>query len=218
MRVLVVEDDASVSAALAGVLTRAGHLCTRIATGRELLREHSHADVVLLDLGLEDMDGLAALRQLREHSDRPVIIVTARGDEHSTVAALRLGADDYLVKPVRMHELLARIDAAARRAPARSETSTREAGGVRLDLSTRLASSDGAPLHLTPTEFSLLSVLVDHAGEAMSRQQLVHAVWGPDYPATSRAIDVHLAQLRHKLPAGAITTLRGFGYRFERDA
>lgn len=217
MRVLVVEDDASVAAALANVLHRAGHSCLRIATGRELLRDYTSADVVLLDLGLEDMDGLTALQQLRARTDLPVIVVTARGDERSTVVALRLGADDYLVKPVRMHELLARIDAVARRAKTREEPAVLEAGGVRLNPAARAASCDGVPLKLTPTEFSLLGALMGEPGHAMSRQQLVQAVWGADYPATSRAVDVHLAQLRQKLPEGAITTLRGFGYRFEPD-
>ncbi|MFD2758248.1 response regulator transcription factor [Gulosibacter faecalis] len=215
MRVLVVEDDASVAAALTSVLTRAGHTCTRVATGAGLLAEHTNHEVVLLDLGLEDMDGLSALGQLRERSDLPVIVVTARGDERSTVVALRLGADDYLIKPVRMHELLARIEAVSRRAGVRDEPRVLEAGRVRLDLAARRATCDGAAIALTPTEFSLLSTLVSRAGEALSRPQLVEAVWGAEYPSTSRAIDVHLAQLRQKLPEGTITTIRGFGYRFE---
>lgn len=214
MRVLVAEDDASVSAALASALTRAGHTCVRVAQGSAVLRQYRDVDIVLLDLGLEDMDGLAALEQLRAISDVPVIVVTARGDERSTVQALRLGADDYLVKPVRLHELLARLSAVARRYA--GLTSDRiELGSLVLDETERRVSHGGVTVSLTPTESALLAALARHAGAAVSRQRLLDAVWGDAYTATSRAFDVHLAGLRQKLPGLTITTIRGYGFRLE---
>lgn len=215
MRVLVTEDDASVSAALAGALTRAGHTCDRVASGGALLQQHQGADIVLLDLGLEDMDGLTALEQLREVSEIPVIVVTARGDERSTVHALRLGADDYLVKPVRLHELLARLAAVARRY-AGLVTHRIETGDLVVDETERRVTHRGMAVAVTPTECALLAVLARHAGTVVSRQQLLDAVWGDAYSSTSRAFDVHLAGLRQKLPMVRITTIRGRGFRLER--
>ncbi|MFC7430431.1 MULTISPECIES: response regulator transcription factor [unclassified Agrococcus] len=217
MRVLIAEDDASVAGALVAVLERAGHEAAAVARGGDVLLRHRDADAVLLDLGLEDMDGLEALRRLRQVSDVPAIVVTARGDERSTVRALRLGADDYLVKPVRMHELLARIDAVSRRRGAAAER--RDAvvaiGDVRIDLAARRVTAAGAEVALTPTELALLAVLARDVGRAVSRQQILDEVWGDAYAATSRSYDVHLAQVRAKLPALAITTIRGFGCRLE---
>ncbi|MGW9020392.1 response regulator transcription factor [Leucobacter chromiiresistens] len=215
MRVLVTEDDASVSAALAGALARAGHSCDRVTSGGAMLQQHRSADIVLLDLGLDDMDGLAALEQLRAVSEIPVIVVTARGDERSTVQALRLGADDYLVKPVRLHELLARLTAVARRYTGLA-TDRIELGEVVVDESERRVLHRGAAIALTPTECALLAVLARHADAVVSRQHLLDAVWGDSYSATSRAFDVHLAGLRQKLPMLRITTIRGRGFRLER--
>lgn len=215
MRVLVAEDDASVSAALAAVLGRADHACLRVARGSDVLLQHRDVELVLLDLGLEDMDGLEVLRRLRQVSQVPVIVVTARGDERSTVRALGLGADDYLVKPVRMHELLARIDAVARRRAPESEPEVVHVGEARIELLSRRVVVGDGEVALTPTEFELLAVLAKRVGRAVSRQELLDQVWGDAYAATSRSFDVHLAQLRQKLPAVAITTIRGFGYRLE---
>lgn len=215
MRVLIAEDDVSVSAALAAALTRAGHACTRVARGSDLLLRHRDSEVVLLDLGLEDMDGLDALQLLRRVSDAPVIVVTARGDERSTVRALRLGADDYLVKPVRLHELLARLEAVARRYGGPAEVDDVRVGEVRVDFSAHRVTHAGREIALTPTEFAMLEVLARHVGVAVSRQRLLDEVWGDAYAATSRSFDVHLGQLRQKLPQLSITTIRGFGYRLE---
>lgn len=217
MRILVAEDDPSVSAALAGALTRAGHVCHRVSRGADVLVRHAGADAIMLDLGLEDMDGLEALRQLREISSVPVIVVTARGDERSTVHALRLGADDYLVKPVRLHELLARLLAVTRRyagtAPERIEV-----GGIVVDATAHRVTRDDEEIPLTPTEFALLTELAREAGTVVARQELLDRIWGDGYAATSRAFDVHLAQLRQKLPGLTITTIRGIGFRLETDA
>ncbi len=214
MRILVAEDDPSVSAALAAALTRAGHRCDRVARGADLLDQYAAADAVMLDLGLEDMDGLEALRRLRELSPVPVIVVTARGDERSTVQALRLGADDYLVKPVRLHELLARLGAVTRRY-ARSAPERIEVDGIVVDAAAHRATWDGTEIPLTPTEFALLTELARDAGTVVERQSLLDRVWGDGYVSTSRAFDVHLAQLRQKLPMLTITTIRGIGFRLE---
>lgn len=218
---LIAEDDASVAGALAAVLARDGHAATTVARGGDVLLRHRDADLVLLDLGLEDMDGLEALRRLRAVSDVPAIVVTARGDERSTVRALRLGADDYLVKPVRMHELLARIEAVSRRRSAAPDAPAGDVvavGDVRIDLAAHRVRVDGDEVALTPTEHALLAVLATRVGIAVSRQQILDAVWGDAYAATSRSYDVHLAQVRQKLPGLTITTIRGYGCRLEGDA
>lgn len=214
MRVLVAEDDRSVAAALTAALTRAGHTCVRVARGDELLARYRDVDAVLLDLGLEDMDGLDALAELRRVSSVPVLVVTARGDERSTVQALRSGADDYIVKPVRVHELLARLLAVTRR----YEQPTPEllpVGSAVLDAATHEVHHGDAVVALTPTEAGLLTVLARRAGASVPRQDILTAVWGADYAADSRALDVHLAQLRKKLPMLTITTIRGVGFRLE---
>lgn len=215
MRLLVVEDDPSIAAALASALTRAGHSCIRITRGSEVVARHQEADIVLLDLGLADLDGFQALAQLRQVSEMPVIVVTARGDERSTVRALRLGADDYLVKPVRLHELLARIGAVARRSAAPVQPDRYELGAVVIDTGAMRVTSNGETVTLTPTEFHLLTALAERVGTAVSRTELIDEVWPEGYAANSRSFDVHLAQLRQKLPALAITTIRGFGFRLE---
>lgn len=217
MRVLIAEDDRSVAAALGSVLTRAGHTCTRVARGADLLLQHHDAEVVMLDLGLEDMDGTEALRRLREVSDVPVIVVTARGDEASTVRALRLGADDYLVKPVRLHELLARLEAVARRR-VKTPSDAVQIGDVLVDLTARQVLQADAEVSLTPTEFAILASLARRAGRAVSRQQVIDDVWGGGYASSSRSFDVHLGQVRQKLPSLTITTIRGHGYRLETGA
>lgn len=215
MRLLVVEDDPSIAAALASALTRAGHSCICITRGSEVVARHQEADIVLLDLGLADLDGFQALAQLRQVSEMPVIVVTARGDERSTVRALRLGADDYLVKPVRLHELLARIGAVARRSAAPVQPDRYELGAVVIDTGAMRVTSNGETVTLTPTEFHLLTALAERVGTAVSRTELIDEVWPEGYAANSRSFDVHLAQLRQKLPALAITTIRGFGFRLE---
>jgi DNA-binding response OmpR family regulator len=173
---------------------------------------------VVLDLGMPDGDGLDALRKLRRITDLPVLVLTARATERDVVRGLRLGADDYLVKPVRLRELLARIDAIVRRSRPTSsgvgERSLVELGEVRIDLDARRVSVADREVGLTTKEFDVLAVLARRVGEAVSRQQLLDEVWGDAYLAVSRSLDVHLASLRAKLGApGLIHTIRGFGYR-----
>ncbi|WP_026423534.1 response regulator transcription factor [Actinokineospora inagensis] len=216
MRVLLVEDDDGVAAAVNDVLTAHGHPVERVTRGADALIRHRDADVVLLDLGLPDIDGLDVLRKLRRLASTPVVVMTAHGDERTVVRGLRLGADDYLVKPVRLIELLARIEAVTRRALAAEVTRPGlvQVEDVAVDLDARRVSVAGEPVGLTNLEFEILAVLVRHAGSAVSRQQLLDEVWGDAYLAVSRSLDVHLAQLRAKLGRpGLVTTIRGFGFR-----
>jgi DNA-binding response OmpR family regulator len=223
VRVLLVEDDAGVAGALAESLHARGHPVTSVGRGADALHRHRDADLVLLDLGLPDIDGLDVLRKIRAVSPVPVIVLTARGDERSIVRGLRLGADDYLTKPVRLAELLARMDAVVRRAVAR-EAPADSAGDVvrvedvEIDLGARRVLVAGHDIGLTTKEFEILAVLAARPGTAVSRQQLMDEVWGDAYLAVSRSLDVHLTGLRAKLDRpGLLATIRGFGYRLGRD-
>ncbi|MEU5511502.1 response regulator transcription factor [Streptomyces fungicidicus] len=221
MQILLAEDDDGVAAALVEVLYDHGHDTRRVRHGRDVLTYHRSADLLLLDLGLPDIDGLEVLRGLRAVSGVSVLILTARGDERSVVRGLRLGADDYLVKPVRLTELLARIEAVTRRTTSRAVTPaapgarTVRAGDVEVDLDARRVRVDGTEVELTAKEFDVLAALAARAGTAVSREQLLDEVWGDAHHAVSRSLDVHLTQLRAKLGRpGPLTTIRGFGYRF----
>ncbi|GGN01166.1 DNA-binding response regulator [Lentzea pudingi] len=216
MRVLLVEDDDGVANALVEALRANGHRPSRVRRGADALIAHRDADVVLLDLGLPDQDGLEVLRKLRKIDPVPVLVLTARGDERTVVRGLRLGADDYLVKPVRLAELLARIDAVARRSAARSQEPDElvRVSDVEIDLQSRQVVVGGREISLTTKEFDVLAVLARRPGTAVSRQQLMDEVWGNAFVAVSRTLDVHLTQLRAKLDRpGLLHTIRGFGYR-----
>ncbi len=220
MRVLLVEDDAGVAGALAESLHARGHPVISVTRGADALHHHRTADLVLLDLGLPDLDGLDVLRKIRAVSPVPVIVLTARGDERSVVRGLRLGADDYLTKPVRLAELLARMDAVVRRAVARATPAgdVVRVEDVEIDLGARRVLVAGHDVGLTTKEFEILAVLAARPGTAVSRQQLMDEVWGDAYLAVSRSLDVHLTGLRAKLDRpGLIGTIRGFGYRLGRD-
>ncbi|GDY28622.1 response regulator transcription factor [Gandjariella thermophila] len=216
MRVLVVEDDDGVAGAVVEGLRAYGHASVRARRGTDLFTRHHEVDAVLLDLGLPDIDGLDALRKLRRVAAVPVLVLTARGDERSVVRGLRLGADDYLVKPVRLAELLARLEAVSRRAAghAAPPPNVVRVSGVEIDLAARRVTVDGREVVLTTKEFDVLAALARRSGTAVSRQQLLDEVWGDAYLAVSRSLDVHMAQLRGKLGRpGVVTTIRGFGYR-----
>jgi len=216
MRVLLVEDDDGVAGALVEALRANGHRPVRVRRGADALIAHRDADVVLLDLGLPDQDGLEVLRKLRRIDPVPVLVLTARGDERTVVRGLRLGADDYLVKPVRLAELLARIDAVARRSAARAQEpdDVVRVSDVEIDLQGRQVLVGGRQISLTTKEFDVLAVLARRPGTAVSRQQLMDEVWGNAFVAVSRTLDVHLTQLRAKLDRpGLLHTIRGFGYR-----
>lgn len=218
MRIAVVEDDDGIGDALVDALTEVGHAPVRMRRGADILLGYHDFDVVLLDLGLPDMDGVEVLRKLRTLSSVPVVVLTARDDERSVVRALRGGADDYVVKPARLGELHARLEVAARR---RSATSHPVAdrmvlGDITVDLVGRNVAVDGNDIALTTKEFDLLAHLVARRGEAVSREQLMDAIWGNAYVAISRTLDVHMTGLRSKLGrSGTIVTIRGFGYRWD---
>ena len=218
MRIAVVEDDDGVGDALVDALNEVGHEPRRMRRGADLLLGHREFDLALLDLGLPDEDGLTVLRRLRAVSEMPVVVLTARQDERSVVRALRGGADDYVVKPARHGELMARLEVAARRrtadapAPAVRQIAT---GDIVVDLDARLVTVAGTDVALTPKEFELLAHLVTRRGEAVSREQLMDAIWGDAYVAISRSLDVHMTALRAKLGRpGVIETIRGYGYRW----
>lgn len=219
MDLLIVEDDDAVASALLAAVRSAGHQAERVFRGSDALLQHRKASMILLDLGLPDMDGLEVLRKLRQVTLNPVIILTARDDERSVVRGLRLGADDYLIKPVKLNELLARIEAVARRmGRAAAPSSELTAGDVTVNLDHRTAEVGGRALSLTPTEFELLALLVKHGGSIATREQIMDALWGDAFAAASRSLDVHLTGLRAKLGRpGCIVNVRGVGYRFEAN-
>ncbi|SFH47389.1 DNA-binding response regulator, OmpR family, contains REC and winged-helix (wHTH) domain [Amycolatopsis regifaucium] len=220
VRVLLVEDDAGVADALAEALQARGHTVSHTIRGSDALHRHRAADVILLDLNLPDMNGLDVLRKVRQVSPVPVLVLTAIGDERSVVRGLRLGADDYLTKPFRLAELLARMDAVVRRAAVSTapQDGVVRVEDVEIDLGARRVLVDGTDIGLTAKEFAVLAVLAARPGTAVSRQQLMDEVWGDAYLAVSRSLDVHLTQLRAKLDRpGLLTTIRGFGYRLGRD-
>lgn len=217
MRLAVVEDDDGVGDALVEALSAYGHSADRMRRGSDLLLAHRGYDAVILDLGLPDADGLQVLRQLREVSAVPVVILTARSDERSIVRGLRGGADDYLVKPLRIAELMARLETVTRRAAVATEVPRAmvTTGDVRVDLHARQVEVGGELVSLTQKEFELVEALVERPGSAISRQQLMDRIWGDAFVAVSRTLDVHMTGLRAKLNRpGLITTIRGYGYRW----
>lgn len=218
MELLIVEDDDAMASALAAAVVTAGHNPARVARGADALLGHRKFEVILLDLGLPDMDGLEVLRKLRQVTPVPILILTARDDERSVVLGLRSGADDYLVKPVKLVELLARIEAVTRRAGRHSGARQRSVvlGDLEIDLERRVAALRSQVLPLTATEFDLLALLASHAGSVVTREQILDTLWGDAFVASSRSLDVHLTGLRAKLQLpGFIINVRGIGYRVE---
>ena len=220
MRVLLVEDDEGVASALAELLGQTGATVLHAGRGGDALNRVKGCDLVLLDLGLPDMDGLDVLRTLRRASAVPVIIMTARDSDGAVVLGLRAGADDYLVKPVRKAVLLARIQAVMRRVrrvggDATAPSGTVVAGPVTIDRDRREVSLEGAPQSLTKTEFQILTTLAARQGEAVSREDLMFEVWGTAVVGRSRSLDFFIGQLRHKLTGLPLQTVRGFGFRLD---
>jgi two-component system, OmpR family, response regulator RegX3 len=211
---MVVEDEDAIADPLVAGLRREGYDVSRVATGEGAL-EASPADLVLLDLRLPDIDGFDVCRRLRERSRVPIIMVTARGEEADRVVGLELGADDYVVKPYGLRELIARIRAVTRRAPTLAGASdVLRVGGLEVDERARRVALDGRSLELTPKEFELLAELARDPGAAVSRQRLLAEVWQTSWHGSSKTIDVHVAALRKKLgDPGWIETVRGVGFR-----
>jgi len=220
MRVLLVEDDEGVASALADLLGHAGASVVRATRGTDALNRVKGCDLVLLDLGLPDMDGLDVLRTLRRASTVPVIIMTARDSDGAVVLGLRAGADDYLVKPVRKAVLLARIDAVMRRAGRKADHPAAPAGPVvagpvTIDRERREVTVAGVKQALTRTEFQLVSYLAARQGEAVSREELMLEVWGTAVVGRSRSLDFFIGQIRAKLIGLPLHTVRGFGFRLD---
>jgi DNA-binding response OmpR family regulator len=218
--ILVVEDDESIGSGLERVLHSQGYAVRRLTLGRPALAAaDAGVGLVILDLGLPDIDGIDVCRRLRAaRADLAILIVTARDQELDVVAGLDAGADDYLVKPFRLSELLARVRAHMRRTAAAEPEKPDEplrAGDVVVDRAARRAWRDGEELVLRPKEFELLTLLVAEAGRAVTRERLMRDVWDTDWLGSTKTLDTHVLALRNKLGAEAITTLRGVGYRLE---
>ncbi len=214
MRVLVVEDDDSIATPLAKGLGREGFDVERVATGEAALAADP-GDMVLLDLGLPDLDGYEVCRRLRATSDVPIIVITARGDEVDRVVGLELGADDYVVKPFGFRELVARMRAVARRADSRgAPADVRGIGPVEIDVRARRVLVDGEEVVLTRKEFDLLALLAEDPGATRSRAEIMETVWDAHWYGPTKTLDVHVAGLRRKLGDPAlIETVRGVGFR-----
>nr|WP_202388519.1 response regulator transcription factor [Nocardioides flavescens] len=217
---MIVEDEERIASFVAKGLSADGHRATTVGDGRVGL-DHALSgdfDLMVLDIGLPGLDGFEVLDQLRSQGSRlPVIVLTARDSVSDTVSALEGGADDYVPKPFRFAELLARIRLRLRSAESAGSATSRdalEAGGVRLDLRTRRASAGGRDVELSAREFALAETLMLNAGQVLSREQLLDQVWGFDFDPGSNVVDVYVGYLRKKFGAGAITTVRGMGYRF----
>jgi two-component system KDP operon response regulator KdpE len=222
--VLVVEDEVAIRRFLRAALANQGYRLVEADTGADGLEAAAtrQPDVVILDLGLPDMDGLDVIKRLREWSAVPVIVLSARGQERDKVVALDAGADDYVSKPFGPEELLARVRAALRRRAFLDDGDVVFAvGDLKVDLARRQVSVAGRPVHVTPIEYSLLATLVRHAGKVLTHRHLLREVWGP-HAADAHVLRVHMAQLRRKLEAEPanpryVLTEPGVGYRLSAE-
>src|SRR5713226_1542238 len=223
--VVLIEDEPQIRRFLRATLGSSGYRLYEATSGEDGLVEAAtrQPDVVILDLGLPDIDGLQVIRRLREWSTVPVIVLSARGQEGDKVAALDAGADDYVSKPFAVGELLARLRVALRHAAAgESGEPTFALGGLRVDQLKRQVLVDGKEVHLTPIEYRLLTILVRHAGRVLSQRQLLKEVWGPAHTEQAHYLRVYMAQLRRKLEADParpryLLTEPGVGYRLAAE-
>jgi two-component system, OmpR family, response regulator RegX3 len=223
VRVLLVEDDEPVAQSLRRGLMRYSFEVAWVTTGGAALAHEDEYDVVLLDLGLPDTDGLDVCKALRERGDVPIIVISARSDETDRVVGLELGADDYVSKPFGVREVIARIRAVMRRIQPRTDAATPAgtAGGpdrygprLTIDRKAARVRLDGEEVALTPKEYDLLSFLTEEPGALMSREQIMEAVWDANWFGPTKTLDVHVAALRRKLAdVIAIEAVRGVGFR-----
>jgi len=219
MQVLLIEDDPSVAESVVDGLSTANFDVTHVGSGRAALEvsENSRFDIVLLDLGLPDMDGTDVCKIIRSRSEVPIIVVSARSDEIDRVLALEMGADDYVVKPFGMRELVARIRAVTRRstpAPASGATE-RSFGALTIDTRAQRVSLSGEDVHLTPKEFEVLVYLSDDPGAVYRRSDILRDVWDTNWFGTTKTLDAHIASIRKKLGSAEwIESVRGVGFRF----
>jgi len=217
MRILVVEDEGSLAKQLTSSIAEAGYAVDHAADGEraDFLAQTEQYDAMVLDLGLPKIDGLTLLRKWRDSGlATPVLVLTARGSWHEKVQGIDGGADDYVSKPFRIEEVLARLRALMRRASGHLTPELR-AGGVMLDSRRARVTLDGAPVKLTSHEFRVLSYLMHHRGRAVSQAEIIEHIYAQDFDRDSNTVEVFIAHLRRKLGAALIETVRGLGYRIE---
>ncbi len=225
--ILVVDDELPIRRFLRAALDGDHYRLIEAETGEGALREAAQCapDLVLLDLGLPDLDGMEVTRRLREWSQVPILVLSARGQEGDKIAALDAGANDYVTKPFAIGELLARIRAALRHSARLSGTTTESVvtvGTLKVDLERRQVTVAGQPIHLTPIEYRLLTTLASHRGRVLTREHLLREVWGPRYVQQHHNLRVHMAQLRQKIEADPtrprlLLTETGIGYRMAEE-
>ncbi len=218
VKLLVVEDDASIAQPLSVALRREGFDVALAATGRDAI-DAPAVDLVLLDLGLPDLDGHVVCREIRSRSSVPIIVVSARGDEIDRVTLLELGADDYVVKPFGARELVARIRAVLRRSNGDNAATAEpvEIDGLRIDRRSHQVSIDGESIALTPKEYDLLDCLACDPGAVVAREQIMEQVWDENWWGSTKTLDVHVASLRKKIGAERVVTIRGVGFALGVD-
>lgn len=222
-QVLIVDDELQIRRFLRISLEANGYTIHETATGQEAILKTAQVrpDLVILDMGLPDMDGLDVLKRLREWTQIPVIILSVRDNDRDKVTALDAGADDYLTKPFSVEELLARIRTAQRHALPQQDEAIFTSRGLQVDLTRRIVTVSGELVKLTPTEYALLRLLIQHAGKVLTHQQILREVWGPEYINETHYLRVYFAQLRQKIEANPalpeiILTEPGVGYRLIR--
>lgn len=220
LRVLIVDDEQAIRRFLRVALTSQGYTVFEAASGADALGDTTayRPDAIVLDLGLPDIDGVEVTRLLRQWTQVPIVVLSVRGSESDKIAALDVGADDYVTKPFGVGELLARLRAALRRAAQPKGEPVFTCGDLRIDLSRRLVTVENREVQLTPTEYDLLRVLVTHAGKVLTHHQLLREVWGTGYDQEFHILHVNVSNLRHKIEHEAarprfIITEPGVGYR-----
>lgn len=215
-QILIVDDESRISVFIAKGLKAAGYATVAVGTGTEAIGHavSNRYDLMVLDLGLPDMDGFQVLNEIRGSGvTMPVIILTARDSVHDTVAGLEQGADDYMAKPFRFEELLARVRLRLRQEVSQSAAPELTGGDITLDLRTRRANVAGRSVELSAREFTLAETFLRHSDQVLSREQLLDMVWGMDFDPGSNVVDVYVRYLRKKLGDQYIETVRGMGYR-----
>lgn len=218
-KVLIVEDEQPMRELIASFLIEEHYDVIQAANGSEALQlfKREQPDVMVVDIMMPFMDGFELLEEVRKVSDLPFIFLSARGEELDKVKGLRLGADDYMVKPFHSGELIARIETVIRRAGGKQSSQKITSGSLTLDLDYMEAKSTGRLVTLTRKEFRLLELLIKHENHTVTRSRMMELIWGPDYPGSERTVDTHMKTLRMKLPEESerIKTVRGVGYRLE---